>query len=95
MSDDIEALTQLKIDSGDTGCASPFCNNNRGKGRFCSSKCRLDGWAIRRAAQLLDKVGAIEFFEIMSRPENYRQIGNCGALRLTNSTNSAGGIGGA
>ena len=60
------ALTQLNGDS--QRCANPFCKapvnikSPRGKhGRYCSAPCRMDGYALRRAKELLAKVGIIRF----------------------------------
>ena len=33
----------------------------RTKRRCCSNRCKLDGYALRRAKALLNKVGSIEF----------------------------------
>ena len=33
----------------------------RTKRRYCSNRCKLDGYALRRARALLNKVGSIEF----------------------------------
>jgi hypothetical protein len=67
------ALTQLNGHS--QRCASPFCkvavvNAPRGKhGRYCSSRCRMDGYVIRRAKEMMDQVGVIEFVDILGRCE--------------------------
>jgi hypothetical protein len=51
-----------------TPCENPLCGNQaKRKGRFCSSRCRLDVWAIKRAAVLLDRVGVVEAFQILSK----------------------------
>jgi hypothetical protein len=63
------ALTQLNGHS--QRCANPFCDGSakrspRGKhGRYCSDRCRLDGYALRRAKALLDKVGVVRFHTIL------------------------------
>jgi hypothetical protein len=38
----------------------------RGKhGRYCSDACRMDGYALRRAKALLNRVGVIEFQRLL------------------------------
>lgn len=42
-------------------CQNPICRtslppDSRESRRFCSDKCRLDGWALNRAAKILAKV---------------------------------------
>jgi hypothetical protein len=66
------ALTQLNGHS--LRCANPFCHNAveikspRGKhGRYCCDHCRMDGYALRRARALLNKVGLIEFHELLEK----------------------------
>lgn len=60
------ALTHIRIDSG--RCANPFCDRQReikprGKhGRYCSPKCRMDVWALKRAKALRNQVGVVDFF---------------------------------
>ena len=50
-------------------CANPLCNGtarkSRKHGRYCSDKCRMDGYALRRAKALLDQVGVIEFHRLL------------------------------
>jgi hypothetical protein len=52
-------------------CGNPFCDKQReikprGKdGRYCSVHCRMDGYALRRAKALLDKVGIIKFHDLL------------------------------
>jgi hypothetical protein len=36
-------------------------------GRYCSDRCRMDGYVLRRAKQMIDEVGVIEFFDRVSR----------------------------
>ena len=66
-----DALTQLNGHS--LRCGNPFCAverviKARGKhGRYCSSRCRLDGYVLRRAKVLLDSVGIVEFNQILQR----------------------------
>jgi hypothetical protein len=64
------ALTQLNGHS--QRCANPFCDtaveikSPRGKhGRYCSTECRMDGYALRRAKALLDKVGVVRFHTLL------------------------------
>ncbi len=49
-------------------CDNPFCKTpteaKSGK-RFCSDRCRMDGYALRRVNALLDRVGVIEFHRIL------------------------------
>ena len=66
------ALTQLNGHSH--RCANPFCagpvkiKSARGKhGRYCSSPCRMDGYALRRAKALLDCVGIIRFQTLLDK----------------------------
>jgi hypothetical protein len=60
-----EALT---LDGGPS-CASPFCDGRakqiRKHGRYCSDHCRMDGYALRRAKALLNKVGTVEFRRLL------------------------------
>ena len=51
-------------------CANPFCKglveikSPRGKhGRYCSDRCRMDGYVLRRAKAMLDEVGIVELFD--------------------------------
>ncbi len=63
---DGEALTAEQ--SGFEPCANPFCNvtttAKSGK-RFCSDRCRMDGYVLRRAKALLDKVGILRFHTLL------------------------------
>ena len=66
------ALTQLNGDS--QPCANPFCQapveikSPRGKhGRYCSDRCRLDGYALRRVKALLVKVGLVRFHTLLDK----------------------------
>jgi hypothetical protein len=66
------ALTQLNGHS--QRCANPSCDavvkikSPRGKhGRYCSTDCRMDGYALRRAKALLAKVGIIRFHTLLDR----------------------------
>jgi hypothetical protein len=61
------ALTQLN--GHYQRCANLFCKHSgvfvmssRGKhGRYCCPQCRMDGYVLRRAKQMLREVGIIEF----------------------------------
>lgn len=64
------ALTQLNGDS--QRCGNPFCSvpviikSPRGKhGRYCSPRCRMDGYALRRVKAILKRVGVIRFHSLM------------------------------
>ena len=51
-------------------CHSPFCENPlepsaRGQRRYCCDQCRLDNWAVKRAAELLSPFGAAKGWEIL------------------------------
>lgn len=65
------ALTHIQNDSG--RYANPFCDKQRetkprGKhGRYCCDQCRMDGYALRRAKALLDKVGIVRFHELLGQ----------------------------
>lgn len=62
---------------GHSHCAKPFCKAvieplnggrwRRTKRRYCSDECKLDHRALRRVKDLLDKVGIIEFHELLDR----------------------------
>ena len=63
------ALTQLNGHS--QRCSNPFCDavvkikSPRGKhGRYCSTDCRMDGYVLRRAKALLNRVGIIRLDEL-------------------------------
>jgi hypothetical protein len=40
-------------------------SRSRKHGRYRSDKCRMDGYALRRAKALLDQVGVIEFHRLL------------------------------
>lgn len=46
-------------------CANPFCGREarrlRSHGRYCSPRCRMDGYVLRRAKVMIDQVGETEF----------------------------------
>ena len=49
-------------------CGNPFCkapmDARHGK-RFCSDRCRMDGYVLRCARAMLDEVGDVEFNAIL------------------------------
>jgi hypothetical protein len=51
-------------------CQNPFCSSpmesRKGK-RACSDKCRMDRYVLRRAKQMMDEVGIVEFSAILCR----------------------------
>ena len=53
-------------------CSNPFCDGTARKlrkdGRYCSDKCRMDGYALRRAKALLARVGVTEFQRLFNLP---------------------------
>jgi len=66
----------LTTSNGQSGrCENPFCRSNieplpdgswrRTKRRWCSDKCKVDGYVIKRAREMLEQVGAVEFFKIL------------------------------
>ena len=71
---DIKSLTTSSGQS-DT-CQNPFCKSvieplpdgwRRTKRRYCSNRCKLDGYALRRAKALLNKVGIVRFHELLDQ----------------------------
>jgi hypothetical protein len=52
-------------------CSNPFCDavarRSRKHGRYCSDRCRMDGYALRKARELLDRVGIVEFHQLLKR----------------------------
>jgi hypothetical protein len=67
------ALTHIQNDF--ERCANPFCDKQREikprgqHGRYCSDQCRTDGYALRRAKALLNKVGIIRFHELLDQAQ--------------------------
>ena len=63
---DSEPLTAEQ--SGFEPCGNPFCKTSMtvksGK-KFCSDQCRMDGYVLRRAKALLDKVGILRFHTLL------------------------------
>ena len=60
----------LTANNGDSGrCFNPFCHTmatKRGK-CYCSDKCRMDGYVLRRARAMLAEVGTVEFNAILTK----------------------------
>lgn len=51
-------------------CRSPVCRADLGPmkrrdKKFCCDKCRLDGWALTRAAKLLFRIEPSRWYEIL------------------------------
>src|SRR5437879_12283397 len=65
---DSEPLTAEQ--SGFKPCANPFCNApttaKSGK-KFCSDRCRMDGYVLRRARVLLNRVSILECHLLLDR----------------------------
>jgi hypothetical protein len=63
---DSEPLTTDQ--SGFEPCGNPFCNLlmtvKSGK-RFCSDRCWMDGYVLRRTKEMIDRVGIIKFNSIL------------------------------
>jgi len=36
-------------------------------GRYCSNRCKLDGYALRRVKALLNKVGIVRFHTLLDQ----------------------------
>jgi hypothetical protein len=62
----------LTTSSGDSErCANPFCGRlieplangdwRRTPRKFCSDRCKMDGYVLRRAGEMLNQVGIVEF----------------------------------
>jgi len=52
-------------------CLNPVCKADLGprkrrNKKFCSDRCRLDGWALARAAQLLFQIEPARWYEILA-----------------------------
>ena len=71
---DIKSLTTSSGHSDK--CQNPFCKSvieplpdgwRRTKRRYCSNRCKLDGYALRRAKALLSKVGIMRFHELLDQ----------------------------
>ena len=71
------AVQSLTTSSGHSGkCGNPFCNSiieplpygyRRTARRYCSNRCKLDGYALRRAKALLAKVGISTFHVLLDQ----------------------------
>jgi hypothetical protein len=52
-------------------CANrPFCRSpviSRPGKKYCSDRCRLDGYVLRRARAMLEEVGIVELNAILQR----------------------------
>ena len=64
-----EPLTGNPDSSG--RCGNPFCqhgsmNAKHGK-KFCSDRCRLDGYVLRRAKAMVDEFGIVVVNAILQR----------------------------
>ena len=50
-------------------CSNLFCDGtarkSRKHGRYCSDKCWMDGYSLRRVKALLNKVGVMEFRRLL------------------------------
>ena len=70
-------VQSLTTSSGHSGkCGNPFCNSiieplpdgwRRTKRRYCSNRCKLDGYALRRAEALLNCVGIVRFHALLDQ----------------------------
>ena len=71
------ATKSLTTSSGHSdACQNPFCKSviealpdgwRRTKRRYCSNRCKLDGYALRRAKALLDRIGVVEFHALLDQ----------------------------
>jgi len=71
------AIKSLTTSSGQSDtCQKPFCKSiiealpdgwRRTKRRYCSNRCKLDGYALRRAKALLAKVGISTFHVLLDQ----------------------------
>ena len=62
-----EPLT-TNLDSPKRCANRPFCKSpvtSRPGKKYCSDRCRLDGYVLRRARAMLDEVGIVEFNDIL------------------------------
>ncbi len=68
-------VQSLTTSSGQSDpCQNPFCKSviealpdgwRRTKRRYCSNPCKLDGYALRRAKALLNRVGIVRFHTLL------------------------------
>ena len=71
------AIKSLTSSSGQSDtCQNPFCKSiiealpdrwRRTKRRYCSNRCKLDGYALRRAEALLNRVGIVRFHDLLDQ----------------------------
>ena len=75
---EVDSLAEpLTTSSGQSdSCGNPFCESaidplpdgyRRTMRRYCSDRCRMDAYALRRAKVLLNRVGVIEFHRLLDR----------------------------
>lgn len=65
-----EALTESDI--GSERCQNPFCGclippkgKNAPVKKYCSDRCRMDAYVLRRAGELMSRVGVVRFFNVV------------------------------
>ena len=55
-------------------CGNPFCNSSieplpdgyrRTARRYCSDQCKMDGYVLRKAKEMIDRVGIVKFNAIL------------------------------
>ena len=64
-----EPLT-ANLDSSERCANRPFCKSpaiSRPGKKYCSDRCRLDGYVLRRARAMLDEVGIVASNAILQR----------------------------
>jgi hypothetical protein len=64
-----EPLT-ANLDSSERCTNRPFCKSpviSRPGKKYCSDRCRLDGHILRRAREMVDEIGIVEFNAILQR----------------------------
>jgi hypothetical protein len=71
------AIKSLTTSSGQSDtCQKPFCKSiiealpdgwRMTKRRYCSNRCKLDGYALRRAEALLNRVGIVRFHDLLDQ----------------------------
>ena len=68
----VQSLTTSSAQSD--ACQNPFCKSvierlpdgwRRTKRRYCSNRCKLDGYTLRRVKALFNEVGIIEFHRLL------------------------------
>lgn len=51
-------------------CGNPLCQaaiqKRKGK-KFCSARCRMDAFVMRRAAEMISRVGIVRFTALLER----------------------------